>query len=178
MEHIVIERRVLPFRRNWHVVNEVDLAPLLADHAAVRRMCQRAEDLADQLSEGPGLEQRGNLAETVRCCIRDHVKVTGNCLEQLFGGEALRFGQGVLARILLDQISDAVHAEDVIELLQRETLEPEKIDMLSYMLRCLFDNYRRAIDFEELTLLSLAGTRLSAEARLALEHSLERGGTA
>jgi len=71
-----------------------------------------------------------------------------------------------------------MHAEDVIELLQREALEPEKIDMLSYMLRCLFDNYRRAIDFEELALLSLAGTRLSAEARLALEHSLERAGTA
>jgi hypothetical protein len=178
LEHMVIERRVLPFRRNWHVVNEVDLAPLLADHAAVRRMCQRAEDLADQLGDGPELEQRVSLAETVRCCIRDHVKVTSAFLQRIFTGEALRFGEGVLARILLGQISDAMRAEDVVDLLQTETLDSEKIDMLSYMLRCLFDNYRRAIDFEELALLSLAGTRLSAEARLALEHSLERGGAA
>ncbi len=176
MKHTPIERQVLPFRRRWHVIDEIDLAPLLADHAAVRRMCQQIEDLADQLTDPPGFQRRFALAEALRSCIQEHVRVTSTFLERAFAGEPLAFGGGVLSRILLGQISDAVHADDVIEALQVEPLDTARIDMLSYMLRCLFDSYRRAVDFEELALLTLAGARLSSNARRALEHSLELAG--
>lgn len=176
MKHVPIERQVVPFPRRWHVISEVDLAPVLADHAAMRRLCRRVEELADQLAELPALEQRLDIAETIRCCIHEHLRVTSTFLDRFFAGEMLDFGPGVLARLLLDQISDALHAEDVIEALCAQPLEPAGIETLGYMLRCLFDNYRRAVDFEELTILSLAGSRLSSEAQLALQQSLDLAG--
>lgn len=173
MEPSPIDRRVLPFHRRWHVISEVELAPLLADHAAVRRMCREVEALADRLGDYPGIEERSAIANLIHGCIREHVAVTGRLLEQIFAGEQLSFGDGVLTRILLDQIADGVHAEDVAEALRSEILEPERLDMLGYMLRCLFDSCRRALEFEELALLSLAGHRLSKGARTALEHILD-----
>lgn len=174
MDNLPIDRQVLAFRRRWHVIAEVDLAPLLADHAAVRRMCRAVEALADRLAELPGPEERFAVADQIAQCIRDHVTITSAFLERMFAGEDLAFGGGLLTRILLDQIADGVHAEDVIEALRVDALDPESVDMLGYMLRCLFDSCRRALDFEELALLSLAGPRLSRDAREALEHILEK----
>lgn len=173
MEQSPIERQVLPFHRRWHVISEVDLAPLLADHAAVRRMCRVVEALADRLGEYPSVEERTAIADLIHSCIREHAMVTSRLLERLFAGERLAFGDGVLTRILLDQIADGVHAEDVVEALRADVLQPERLEMLGYMLRCLFSNCRRALDFEELALLSLAGPRMSIQARRALEHILE-----
>jgi hypothetical protein len=173
VEQPLIIPKVLPFRRRWHVISEVDLGPLLADHAAVRRMCRDVEALADRLGSYPSIEERSAIADMMHGCIREHVAVTSELLERLFAGEHLTFGGGILTRILLDQIADGVHAEDVAEALRAEVLEPEQLDMLGYMLRCLFDSCRRALDFEELALLALGGKRLSTEARMALEHILE-----
>jgi len=168
-----IDRQVLPFRRRWHVIAEVDLAPLLADHAAVRRMCRSVEALADRLADVPGPEERYAVADQIERCIRDHVTITSAFLERMFAGQDLAFGGGLLTRILLDQIADGVHAEDVIEALRVDVLDPGSVETLGYMLRCLFDSCRRALDFEELALLSLGGPRLSRDAREALEHVLD-----
>lgn len=175
VEHSPIEHQVLPFRRRWHVIDEVDLAPLLADHAAVRGMCHEVEALADRLADCPGAEERFAVADLIHACIREHVTVTSGFLTRIFVGQRLGFGGAVLTRILMDQIADGVHAEDVIEALRADVIEPEQLGMLGYMLRCLFDSCRRALDFEELALLSLAGNRLSQDARVALEYVLEKG---
>lgn len=174
MEHSPIEPRVLLFRRVWHVISELDIAPLLADHAELRRVCGELEALADRLGAYPSLAERRAAADLIQVTILQHVKVTNAFLQRVFGGEQLRFGGGLLSRILLWQISDAIHAEDLAEALRAEDLNTAKIDTLSYMLRCLFDSCRRALDFEELALLQLAEHRLTQDARLALEHRLEQ----
>ena len=136
-------------------------------------MCRSVEALADRLAEVPGREERFGVADQIERCIRDHVTITSAFLERMFAGEDLAFGGGLLTRILLDQIADGVHAEDVIDALRVDLLDPQNVEMLGYMLRCLFDSCRRALDFEDLALLSLAGPRLSREAREALEYILD-----
>lgn len=174
MENAPIDQQVLASGRRWHVIDEVDLAPLLADHAAVRLMCRAAEALADRLADLPGPGERFAVADRIEASVRDHVTVTGAFLERMFGGEHLAFGGGLLTRILRDQIADGVHADDVVEALRVDVLDHGRAQMLGYMLRCLFEGCRRALDFEELAVLFLARDRLTQQARLALEHVLER----
>lgn len=173
MEHPSCEHHVLPFHPRRPVIEEDDLAPLIADHVEVRRMCREVEALADRLADPPSLMERCAAASLIHATAATHVRVTSTFLDEAFAGERLKFSRSILKRILLGQISDAIHAEDVVEILRSERLDATRIDALSYMLRCLFDSCRRSLAFEEMALLSIAGDRLTHDARLALESMLE-----
>jgi len=158
----------------WYLIDEVDLAPLLADHSAIRGMCSKVEALADRLADLPTLEERCEVADLIQSRIHDHVVVTSNFMKGALAGTRSRLGGGILTRVLVDQIADGIHAEDVVEALRRKDLAPAQVDTLAYMLRCLFDGCRRALVFEELGLLFLGRHRLARDARLALKELLER----
>ena len=174
MEHSPIEHTLLPFRRRWHVIDEADIARLLADHARMRELCQDLESLADRLCGHLPLHERCAAADRLQETMLDHVKATSTFFGQVFRGERLSYEGGVLARILTRQIADAIHAEDVADALREEVLDAADINILAYMLRCVFENCRRALDFEQLSLLSIAAHRLTAAARTSLQQLLAR----
>jgi len=152
-------------------IDEIDLAPILADHARMRDVCDALERLAECTAESPLPEERRTCAERMQAVAVDHLKATSAFFLQVFGGNESRFTRRMLARILLRQISDALHAEEVAQALAAESA-PLSVIRLGDMLRPLFEGWRRALEFEELSLLSLGQDRLTGVARAKLEGLL------
>ncbi|MFD1950774.1 hypothetical protein ACFSGX_08340 [Sphingomonas arantia] len=163
---------VLPFPAGGKRISGTDLVGLLADHAQLRVLCDQLETLADGLPLYPSLQDRRTLADRIETATIAHVRTTNSFLGRFFTGSERRTTRGILARILSRQISDALHAEDTADILRSLSLNQASIDMLSYMLRVLFEGARRALDFEGLFLLSLGNTRLTSAARADLEGAL------
>jgi hypothetical protein len=166
------KRQVLPFTGRQNRIDEPDLAGLLYDHERMRDLCDELERLADGLPGHPSLMERRTVAKRIERTTVEHVKTTSSFLRRFFSAVEPVVTRGVLSRILMRQVSDAVHAEDIAETLRAEHLDAATIDMLGYMLRCLFENCRRALEFEGLFLLSLGGSRLTPSARRKLERAL------
>lgn len=171
-ENAASQHQVLLFRRRLNRIDGPDLANLLADHDRMRDLCDELENLADGLPDHPPLSVRRAVAEKIEGTTVAHVKTTSSFLRRFFSGDEPRITRGLLSRILLWQVSDAVHAEDTAETLRTERLDTATIDMLSYMLRCLFENCRRALEFEGLFLMSLGRSRLTPAAMEKLERAL------
>jgi hypothetical protein len=81
-----------------------------------------------------------------------------------------------LAWTLLDHVrhrhmADGAAARDLIEAFDGAdaAMGPEA---LGHMLRCFFTGCRRAVDFEQLAIIALAGHRLTREARALLVEAL------
>ncbi len=166
--------QVLPFVRRSKVIDEVDVAALLSDHADVRQMCDQVEALADRLLEAPDHDERTAIADLIQSRFRKHVEITSRFHERVIAGEQLRVGAGMLRRILLEQVAIGMHAEDVGEMLREKGVDASRTDMLSYMLRCLFDGCRRLLDYEELAFLYLGARRYTPGARISLEQVLDQ----
>ena len=163
---------VLLFPDGGRRISGTDLAGLLADHAQLRVLCDQLETFADGLPLYPSLQDRLTLADRIETATVAHVRTTNSFLGRFFTGSEQRTTRSILARILSRQISDALHAEDTADILRSRSLNQASIDMLSYMLRVLFEGARRALDFEGLFLLSLGNTRLTGTARADLEGVL------
>lgn len=166
---------VEPFARRWHVIQEIDLAPLIARHSAVRALCDRLEDCADALPVLPSDDQRTELCAD----LRDLVERGGQDGDDPIDAMLMRRPGNPLTDALLDHVryrraADAAHAADLIEALSSTTANTVAADTLGYMLRCCFDGCRRAMDFAELTILTLASHRLTPEARDILVSGLCR----
>ncbi|MEN2787527.1 hypothetical protein ACFOKI_03100 [Sphingomonas qilianensis] len=164
--------KVLPFPRRPKLISKSALQGLLTDHARLRDLCDELESLADCLPAYPPLEDRRTLADKIERATIAHVKTTSSFLGRFFSGNEPSVTRSILSRILLRQISDAMHAEDTADILRSRSLTPAAIDMLSYMLRFLFEGGRRALDCERLFLLSLGSTRLTRSALANLEGAL------
>lgn len=172
MEHFPSESLVLAATQQHVAIDLDDVTALVADHAQMRDVCQKLESLAERLADGPCSQERRAAADMLSAATVDHVRSTSMTLQRWFGGRNLGSKGAVLSRILLRQIADGVHAEDVVEVLRLEILNEAESKELDRDLRCILDGYRRAIDFEAVSLLSLARDRLSPPAQATLEQLL------
>ncbi|MEG3164385.1 hypothetical protein U1701_07245 [Sphingomonas sp. PB2P19] len=163
---------LLPFPCRAKRIGGNDLGRLLQDHARLRALCNELETFADGLPAHPPLAERRTLADTIESATIAHVRATSAFLGRFFSGNETPLTRAILSRILVRQIADAMHAEDTGDVLRMRSLTPASIDMLSYMLRFLFEGARRAVELESLFLLSLGSTRLTRAALTELERAL------
>lgn len=156
----------------WHVIDEVDLAAVLADRAEARALCAALERVADALPALPAAEQAAALcAALTRFDDARQLRI-----EQLAGKLTGR-SSGPIAKVILAHIRachslDSIHALDLASALDEAVRDEASTPALGYMLRCFFDGCRRAMMFEQLALIHLAGPRMTRGAAAALNEAL------
>jgi len=163
---------------SWRIIRESDLTRLIVAHAAQRQLCAELERCADALPDPVGHETAVLICQEIVCAMQLSAPLPDGSLGPLFACEHdAPILASVLARIHDRHVADIVHAGDLLAAL---TAEPGPsaigIDALGYMMRCLFDGRRRAIDMEELAF-QLCPGRLTPEAHEALCVSFDSGAT-
>jgi hypothetical protein len=172
--------RAAPWKRHaaarpngWHVIAEIDLAAMLVRHAEQRRLCASLETLADTLpalpNDGDGAVLGQRLLAFANAAPADE---TTFARLDLARGE----GQAIVAAISRWRLLDALHAQDLADLLagRDEGEAAREIDRLAYMLRCFFEGCRRSITLAEMAILMLGGRRLTQAAAASVRASLAR----
>lgn len=159
--------------RGWHVIDEIDLVPLVAAHARVERLCQRLERCADGLPELPDGAEVAGLCEALEASACDGCGQADAVLDRLFASHADPFGETLLAHIRARHVTCSVQAQDVLAVLRPHAVERGPCAAtLGYMLRCFFDGCRATMAFEELAIRTLADRRLTPAARRLIEDRL------
>ncbi|MDH7640433.1 hypothetical protein [Sphingomonas oryzagri] len=162
------------FPGNWHMIDEIDLVAMVADHAGLSRLCDDLEALADALPTLPGMEAAGRLRDDLLHFLPAHDARERHLCRRLFDQTA----DGGVASAIVHQIETGraaciVQGQDLATALDPGAM-PTTANTLGYMLRCFFQSCRQAMAFEELAILDLAGDRLTAPARVLLVASLTR----
>ncbi len=161
----------------FETMGAADVAPMIAQHAVVRELCLALEAWANGLPDPSAILGAASVSGTLADTLRRHEAAENATLAKLIvsGGNAAN--QTAFSRLCQRQAVDQLHAEDLHDALDLAVLVGVAAtpDTLSYMMRCLFDGCRRAIDFREATILLLAHERLTPAARHAIRHSLFGG---
>ncbi len=170
------ERRGGPqrIRPGQRVLQEVDIVRMVADHAALRHLCDALEDCANQLPNRVAVMEAAGISAAIADSFGRPEIASNTILTSLFDGDTVTAMNPLLARIRHRQGADQLHAEDLCDALSAAVKSDGAIpsDLLSYMMRCLFDGCRRCIDLHEATILLLAHNRLTPAARVMLCASL------
>lgn len=156
----------------WHVIAEIDLAAMLAGHGEQRRLCAVLEALADDLPDLPDNEELSALAQRLLAFASG-----APAEEPTFARLGLTRGTdgGILAELSRWRLLDALHAQDLADILAGGSGDPGKdIDRLAYMLRCFFEGCRRTIMLSEMAVLMLGGGRLTRAAAASVRAGLAR----
>lgn len=171
IQHLFESKR-LP-ARGWHVIDEIDLMPLVATHLRAEQLCRRLERCADALPVRPDDEELAGLCEELEATAFAHAALENAVLDLLFGKHPDPFGETLLAHIHARHVTCAVQAQDLLAVLRPQTVERSPCAAtLGYMLRCFFDGCRAAMAFGELAVRTLADRRLTPAARLLIEDRL------
>ncbi|MFV1920571.1 hypothetical protein VPH46_14235 [Sphingomonas sp. MJ1 (PH-R8)] len=172
IQHLFEPKR--PATRRWHVIDEIDLVPLLSEHVRSEQLCRRLEKCADALPELPDAEEIEALCDALDAQAVEQASREDALLDALFGAEAEPLADTLLAYVCAQHVTFAVQAQDLLAVLR-----PHAVDRgpcaatLGYMLRCFFDGCRAAMAFEELAIRTLAEARLTPAARLLLDNRLQ-----
>jgi hypothetical protein len=172
MDRKPLQGSVVPFARRWHVIHEIDLIRLMQQHRDRLDLATRAEAIADGLPDRPAKPVMTAFLTVLRELVTKGERADGDYLEAM-----LRNGhEDPLAWTLLDHVRHRYMADDAAA---RELIaafdEADAFaapETLGHMLRSFFTGCRRAVDFEELTIITLAGHRLTPEARALLVDAL------
>jgi hypothetical protein len=158
--------------RCWHMIDEIDLVRLMAEHSAWLRLCARLESIADGLPELPQTDDVRLLRAQIEGLMGTPERVDERSLDMLFVRERVR----PLARNLLDgfrlaRAARVVDAQDILAALE-EGENGVSATALGYMMRSFFQGCRDAVAIEQLTLFALGKDRLTADARALLLERL------
>lgn len=158
----------------WRVLSEIDVAAMVAQHAALRDLCDALERCADELPTREAVIDAINISAALAECLRHHEVVENTILSSLLEDDPALPANSLLGRIRHRHAADHLHAEDLRDALgaAARSLDPAQSDALGYMMRCLFDGCRRGVDFQEAAILMLAQDRLTFGAREMLSASL------
>ena len=174
IEHDESGGLVVPFVRRRPVIEDIDLAAIVADHARLRAVCDSLEACADALPDRPS--DAAALWLSLRAVVACHDREEATVIDTLFAcdlGNPLT--AALLGRVRARRLSDAIHADDVLaalsELSTSERWQP-CVEAFGYMLRGVFDSCRLTMDFTELAILTLGTGRLSRSARAMLVDGL------
>ena len=156
------------------ILDEIDVARMVAQHATLRALCTTLERCADGLPARDAVIAAVTVSAALAECLRHHEVVENAILSNLFESDPALPVNSLLGRIRHRHAVDHLHAEDLRDALgaAAQLVGPLESDALSYMMRCLFDGCRRGIDFQEAAILMLAHDRLTRTARATLSASL------
>jgi hypothetical protein len=160
-------------RGGWHMIDEIELVPLVVEHRRWQRLCARLEAIADQLPEMPTLIEIAALRSQLRDAFSDDDRNRVFPFETMFEAESAR----PQVRRLLDRLHNrraeqAVEAQNLADMIAAEPGGRTSADTLGYMLRCVFAGCEESIAIETLALLFIAPERLTAAARaLLVQHA-------
>ena len=166
------DRNIVPFTSRWHVIQEVDIIGLVSEQVRRAVLCDRLEAMADAL---PAHASQGEI-ETLDVVLAElftrerHVAL----MTLLSRGPSDPLKQALLDHLRVQDLEDAATARELIDALTPATASDHAIspETLGYMLRGIFTGCRRAIDFEQLAILTLAGHRMTPAARMLLVDAL------
>lgn len=156
----------------WHMIDEIDLMAMVADHASLGLLCDRLEDVADALPRLPPQSHALQLCRELEHRPAMHEARERALLTRLFGTCPAEPSHAALLQHIRNRNgSHVVQAQDLMAALQpADSSLPAST--LGYMLRSFFEGCRTDTAFEELAILQIAGERLTANARALLQHSL------
>lgn len=159
---------------SWRVVHEIDIVPMVAQHARLRRLCDALERCADHLPDRAAILEATRLSAALADDLSAHTGAEVATLASLFDGVPADESIILIDRIRHRHSVDRLHAEDLHDELTiaAMTMGPVRGELLGYMMRCLFDGCRRGIDFQEAAILMLARERLTKGAMATLRSSL------
>jgi hypothetical protein len=160
----------------WRVIDEIDLAGIVAAHAMTDRLCARLESCADRLPERPDPAETHALCMELQGRLLGHIEQEAQLLDALFAPDMA----DPICHALLDHIANrhaacATQAHDLIGALMPDASgrRPLCAEAFGYTLRSFFEGCRAAMPFEELAILMLADKRLTPAAREMLRLRLE-----
>ncbi len=142
-------------------------AMLLADHEAQWQLCEWLERIADGLPDNAPSALCRKAADALQGAMRRHHREEEEALFPLLltRAEEADMATEIVARLREEHASDEGFAEELVDILA--ALEGgERIDnpdMLGYMLRGFFENYRRHIIWENTVVIPLARRRLTPQ---------------
>jgi hypothetical protein len=166
--------------RCWHMIDEIDLVRLMAEHSDWLRLCARLESIADGLPSLPQADDVRLLRAQVEGLIGTPARAEERTIDALFVRERVR----PLARNLLDgfrlaRAARVIDAQDILAALEARGDGGNGVSAtaLGYMMRSFFQGCRDAVVIEQLGLFALGKDRLTADARaLLLERLTESCG--
>ena len=165
----------VPFARRWRVIDEIDLAGLIASHAATDRLCTRLEACADRLPARPDPAEARALCTDLAGRLLLHIEQEEQLLAAMFAHDmANPVCHTLIEYIARRHSACAIQAHDLIGALTPDAPghRPLCAEAFGYTLRSFFEGCRAAIAFEELAILTLADKRLTPGARQALTDRL------
>lgn len=156
------------------MIDEIDLAAMVADHAGLTRLCADLETVADELPDPPDSLEAARLRDDLLQWLPAHDARERAMMRHLFrnAGKS-QPGPALLREIESRRAACLVQGQDIAIALVPGDM-PATANTFGYMLRCFFQSCRQAMAFEELAILHLAGERLTADARRLLIGSLAR----
>lgn len=158
----------------WYMIDEIDLAGMVADHAGLGRLCDDLETMADRLPAPPGDGIVQHLREELVNRVPTHDARESALLARLFDDQATQPGtEPILEQIRCRRASCVVQAQDLVAAFKGDGIAPGP-ETLGYMLRSFFQTCRQCMAFEELAILHLGADRLTASASALLVQSLRR----
>lgn len=161
-------------RRRWLVITECDVAAMVANQAELRHCCDRLEAYADRLPDAGCDAGAAQVCREMTRILECHEVTCTAALDTIFGPESqVPLARVLMARIRYQHVANRLHAHDLLAALQGTDNVPSR-DAVGYMMRCLFEGCRSAINFEELTLLVLGGDRLTTPVRGQVRGHLQR----
>lgn len=157
----------------WHMIDEIDLVGLVADHAGLAQLCSELEAVADALPVMPSDEERDRLREELEHRLPTHEAREIALLDALFDRtRASSLDRAILGHIAARRAACVVQAQDLVAALRGDGRLPAA-ETLGYMMRSFFQSCRQGMVFEELAILHVAARRLTSAASAILKGSLE-----
>lgn len=163
-----------PSARRWHMIDEIDLMPLIGEHNIWERLCDRLEAAADRLPQWPSVVE----AAALRAQLREAIPLDGSQearLAELTDSRSDPPENGdCLSRLVERRMALTVQAQDVTEMLSSAESETDP-GVLGYALRTVFATCRDLISMELFGLMIVARRRLTPSARALIALRLRRG---
>lgn len=172
---IGIRARALLGSRGWHMIDEIDLVRLIAEHSAWLRLSARLEAIADALPELPDTDEILLLRAQIDGLTRARPDASEDVLDRLLERDKGRpLACSLLQGFHAARTARLIDADDIVLALEAAagTDTPFAATALGYMLRSFFQGCRKAVALEQLSLLAVSNERLTADARALLSERL------
>ncbi len=145
---------------------------LFSDHEKQWELCAWLEEIADRLPDDvpPSLCRKAAAALSGDMARHHREEEEGLFPLLLARARESDLAGEIIARLREEHASDEGFAEELVDILRRleDGERPENPDMLGYMLRGFFENYRRHIHWENTVVIPLARKRLTEEDKAIL----------